>query len=108
MGWGSLTLEGAVIACSRRVKRVDRTQDRIDIFAASAVVLVDVCKDKLAIPIALQETEDLWSLRYAARTSLTNLSCKGVALHESAMLDCCSEERRACRDLEVSISFLPT
>ena len=72
---------------------MNRTQDRIDIFRASAVVLVDVCKNELTIPIALQEAKDLWSLGYAAWTSLTDLSCKGVALHKSAMLDCCSEER---------------
>lgn len=74
-------LEGAVIACSRRVKCVDRAQDRIDIFRASAVVLVDVCKDELPIPIALQEAKDLWSLRYAAWTSLTDLFCESVSLH---------------------------
>lgn len=96
-------LEGAVIACSRRVKCVDRTQDRIDIFGASAVVLVDVRKDELTIPIALQEAKDLWSLRCAAWTSLTKLPCKSISLHQSAMLDCCSEKRRACRDFGVNI-----
>lgn len=55
-------LEGAVIACSRRIKRMDRAQDRIDILGTPAIVLVDVRKDILAIPIALQKAKDLRSL----------------------------------------------
>lgn len=86
-------LEGDVIACGRRIKCVDRAQDRVDIFGASAVIVVDICKDILTIPIALQEAKDVRSLRYAASTRPTNLSCKGVSLHQSAMLDCCGEER---------------
>ena len=77
-------------------------QDRVDIFGASAVVLVDICKNVLTVPIALQEAEDLRSLRYAASTGLTNLSRKGISLYQSAMLDCRSEERRAYIVLGIS------
>ena len=69
-----------------------RAQYRIDIFGASAVIFVDICKDILTIPVALQEAKDLRSLRYAARTRLTNLFCKGIPFHQGAMLDCCGEE----------------
>lgn len=86
-------LEGAIIACCRWIKSMDRAQHRTDVFGASAIVFVDICEDKLTIPIALQEAKDLRSLRYTARTRLTNLSCNNVSLHESAMLDCCGEER---------------
>ncbi len=86
-------LEGAVIASSRRVKRMDRAQDRVDIFGASAVVLVDIRKDILTIPVALQKAKDLRSLRYAAITRLAYLLCKNVSLYQSAILDCCGEER---------------
>ena len=68
-------------------------QNRVDIFGASAVVLVDICKDVLTVPVVLQEAEDLRSLRYATSTCLTNLSSKGITLYQSAMLDCRSEER---------------
>ncbi len=95
-------LEGAIIASSRRVKRMDRAQDRVDIFGTSAVFPVDVCKDILTIPVALQKAKDLRSLRYAASTRLTYLFCKSVSLHQSAILDCCGEERRTCRDFGVS------
>ena len=86
-------LKGAVITPRRWIKRVNGAQDRVDIFGASAVVLVDICKDVLTVPVALQEAEDLRSLRYAASTCLTNLSSKGISLYQSTMLDCCSEER---------------
>ena len=68
-------------------------QDRVDVFGASAVVLVDIRKDVLTVPVALQEAEDLRSLRYTTSTGLTNLSCKVIALYQSTMLDCRSEER---------------
>ena len=96
-------LKGAVIACSRRIKCMDRAQDRVDILGTSAIVLVDVRKDILAIPIALQKAKDLRSLEDAAVTCLTDLSCEGVSLNQSAMLDYRGEERRACRDFGVSI-----
>ena len=70
-----------------------RAQDRVDIFGASAVVLVDICKEVLAIPVALQKAKNLRGLRYAACTSLTYLSCKGMSFHQRAMLDCCGEKR---------------
>ncbi len=72
---------------------MDRAQDRVDIFGTSAVVLVDICKEILAIPIALQKAKDLRSLGYAACTSLTYLFRKGVSFHQRAMLDCCGEKR---------------
>lgn len=95
-------LEGTVVTCSRRIKRMDKAQNRVDIFGASAVVFVDICKNILATPIALQEAKDLGSLAYTTSTSLTNLSCKGVSLYQSTMLDCCGEKRRACRYFRVS------
>ncbi len=64
-------LEGAIIASSRRVKRMDRAQDRVDIFGTSAVFHVDICTDILTIPVALQKAKDLRSLRNAASTRLT-------------------------------------
>lgn len=85
-------LEGTVIASSRRIKRMDRAQNCVDIFGASAVVLVDICKDVLAIPIALQKAKDLGSLAYTAGAGLTNLSSKRISLHQSTVLDCCGEE----------------
>lgn len=72
-------LEGAGIACSRRIKGVDGAQDGIDIFRTSPVVLVDICIDILTIPMALQKAKDLRGLGNAAETRLANLSCKRVS-----------------------------
>ena len=74
-------LEGAGIACSRRIKGVDGAQNGIDIFGTSAVVLVDIRIDILAIPIALQKAKDLRGLRNAANTRLANLCGKRVSFH---------------------------
>ena len=64
-------LEGAVIASSGRIKCMDRAQDRIDIFSASAVIVVGICKDVVTIPVVLQKAKDLRSLRCAATTCLS-------------------------------------
>ena len=61
-------LEGALIASSGRIKCMDRSQDRIDIFSASAVIVVGICKDVVTIPVILQKAKYLRSLRYAATT----------------------------------------
>ena len=64
-------LEGAIIASSGRVKCMDSAQDRIDIFNASAVIIVDVCMDVVTIPVVLQKAKDLRSLRHTATTWLS-------------------------------------
>ena len=90
-------LEGAVIASSGRIKCMDRAQDRIAIFSASAVIVVGICKDVVTIPVVLQKAKDLRSLRYAATTCLSKFCGQDISFDQSPMLDCCGEERRACR-----------
>ena len=67
-------LEGAVVASGGRIKGMDGAQDRIDIFSASAVIVIGVCKDVVTIPVGLQKAKDLGSLRYAATTYLSEFS----------------------------------
>ena len=64
-------LEGAVIASGGRIKCMDRAQDRIDIFSASAIIVVGICKGVVTIPVGLQKAKNLRSLRYAATTRLS-------------------------------------
>ena len=66
-------LEGPIIASGGRIKCMDSAQDRIDIFSASAVIVVGICKDVVTIPVGLQKAKDLRSLRYAAITRLSKL-----------------------------------
>ena len=67
-------LEGAVIASSGRIKCVDSAQDRIDVFSASAVIIVGICMDEVTIPVTLQKAKNLRSLRHTATTCLSK-SC---------------------------------
>ena len=79
---------------------MDRAQDRIAIFSASAVIVVGICKNVVTIPVVLQKAMDLRSLRYAATTCLSEFCGQDISFDQSPMLDCCGEERRACKILE--------
>ena len=72
---------------------MDNTKDSIQVYTGSVgVISVEVTREKRSVPVALEETKDLWSLRDTARTFLTNLLGNCIAFNKSAMLDSRSKE----------------
>ena len=72
---------------------MDNTKDSIQINTASVgVVSVEVTREERSVPVALEETKNLRSLRDAARALLTNRLCNCIAFNKSAMLDSGSKE----------------
>ena len=64
----------------------DRAEDWVNIFTGSLCISIDVRGDILAIPEALEEAEDLRSLRDTARALKTKSLSDLLALDQGSML----------------------
>ena len=105
---GRTGLEGGVVAAGGRVEGVDGAEEGVGVFAAAAVVLVDVGVDVLAVPEALEEAQDVGGLGFAARTGFPDLLGEDVAFDEGAVLHGGCEEGGALDFFpEVEGGFVP-
>lgn len=101
-------LEAGGVAGSIRIKGDKGAEDGVGVDAAAVVVALDeVGGDELAVPVGLEEAEDLGSLG-AGRAGETEDLGKGLTLNERAVLSLGGEERGTVHLLpEVEASGVP-